>query len=125
MGGESLLWYLVLLAVFGLIIGAIARLVVPGPTPMGALATMGAGVAGALIGGVVGRLLLGPRFSQGWNWVLSILGAVLVVALVSRRGGGYYGRRAGPGVVADDYDEVVVEEVHDPYPPRRRRRRWF
>ncbi len=123
MDGESLLWFLLVLALFGLIVGAIARLLVPGPTPMGALATMGAGVAGALIGGFVGRLLFGPGFSQGWNWVLSILGAVLVVALVSRRGGGYYGRRAGPGVVADDYDEVVVEEVHDPYP--RRRRRWF
>ena len=122
------MWYLVVLAVFGLIVGAIARLLVPGPTPLGALGTMAAGIAGSLIGGFIGRLLLGPGFTQGWNWVLSILGAVAVVALVSRR------REA----VVDDYDEVVVEGVVDPYPPGRRpsrlrrgpgragrRRRWF
>jgi len=113
MTGESVVWFLLILALFGLIVGAIGRLLVPGPTPIGALGTMGAGVAGALIGGFIGRLLFGPTLTVGWSWVLSILCAAAVVALVSRR-----------RVVADDYDEVVVEEVRDPYPPRRRRR-WF
>ena len=127
MPGESVVWFLLILALFGLIVGAIGRLLVPGPTPIGALGTMGAGVAGALIGGFIGRLLFGPGLTVGWSWVLSILCAAAVVALVSRR-----------RVVDDDYDEVVVEEeVVDPYPRRRapyrgpfrgrgpRRRRWF
>ncbi len=128
MGAESLVWFLILLALFGLIVGAIGRLLVPGPTPLGVLGTMGAGVAGAFIGGFVGRVLLGPSLTQGWIWVLSILGAALVVALVSGRGRTYYGRRRPRrGFVSESaYDDrVVVEEVDEPYPPVRRRRRFF
>ncbi len=87
---------------------------------------MGAGVAGALIGGFVGRLLLGPRLTQGWTWVLSILGAALVVALVSERGRIYYRRRPPRRLMSDSaYDDrVVVDEIDRPY-PRARRRRFF
>lgn len=124
MDGESLVWFLIIWAICGLIIGAIGRLLVPGPTPLGVLGTMGAGIAGAFIGGFVGRLLLGPRLTQGWIWVLSILGAALVVALVSGVGRGSYGRRPRRGLMADRaYDDrVVVDEVDDPYRPVRRRR---
>lgn len=120
MGLESLLVLLIILAVFGLIVGAIGRLLVPGPTPIGLLGTMGAGVAGALLGGFVGRLLFGPRLTQGWIWVLSILGATLVVALVSRRGRSFGGRR---GLAEDRVygDPVVVHEDDRAYRPRRRR----
>jgi uncharacterized membrane protein YeaQ/YmgE (transglycosylase-associated protein family) len=132
---ESFLWFLIVLAVFGLIVGAIGRLLVPGPTPMGLLGTMAAGVAGALIGGFVGRVLFGPRLTQGWIWVLSILGATLVVALVSRRGAGYGRRRAllpersygayrEPATYREprSYHEPMVHDVDDRrYRPRRRR----
>lgn len=122
MDTDSLLWFLIVLAVFGLIVGAVARLLVPGPTPLGVLGTMGAGIAGAFIGGFVGRLLLGPGLTQGWVWVLSILGATLVVALVSGRGRTYY-RRPG-GLLADRgyRDRVVVDDVDAGYRPVRRRR---
>jgi uncharacterized membrane protein YeaQ/YmgE (transglycosylase-associated protein family) len=83
MDGNSLLVFLLVLALFGLIVGAIARLLVPGPTPMGLLGTMAAGVAGALLGGFVGKLLFGPGYTPGW--LMSILGAVIIVALVGRR----------------------------------------
>lgn len=121
MGVDSLLWFLITLAVFGLIVGAVGRLLVPSPTPLGLLGTMAAGVAGAFIGGLVGRLLFGPRLTAGWTWVLSIAGATLVVALVSRRGHAYGGRR---GVLTERayHDPVVVHEVDRPY---RRRRRFF
>lgn len=126
MGAESLVGFLIVLAIFGLIVGAIGRLLIPGPTPLGLLGTMGAGVAGALIGGFVGRLLLGPRLTQGWTWVLSILGAALVVALVSERGRIYYRRRPPRRLMSDSaYDDrVVVDEIDRPY-PRVRRRRFF
>jgi uncharacterized membrane protein YeaQ/YmgE (transglycosylase-associated protein family) len=88
MDGSSLLVFLLVLAIFGLIVGAIARLIVPGPTPLGLLGTMAAGVAGAFLGGVVGKLLFGTQYTPGW--IMSILGAVVVVALVSRRRAYYW-----------------------------------
>ena len=88
MDGSSLLVFLLVLAIFGLIVGAIARLIVPGPTPLGLLGTMAAGVAGAFLGGVVGKLLFGAQYTPGW--IMSILGAVVVVALVSRRRAYYW-----------------------------------
>ena len=85
---ESLVWSLVVLFLIGLIVGAIARLLVPGPHPIGILGTAAAGIAGAIIGGLVGRLLFGPTYQPGW--IMSILGAALVVWLVSRRRSSYY-----------------------------------
>ncbi len=84
MDGNSLLVFLLVLALFGLIVGAIARLLVPGPTPLGLLGTMAAGIAGAFLGGLVGKLLFGPTYAPGW--IMSIIGAVVIVALVSHRG---------------------------------------
>ncbi len=52
-----LVLYLIYLLIAGLVIGALARLVLPGPDPMGWLATMGYGVAGSFIGGILGRIL--------------------------------------------------------------------
>ena len=74
--------------VAGLIVGAIARLLVPGPTPLGVLGTMAAGVAGAFLGGLIGRLLFGPGYAPGW--IMSILVATGIVYLVSRRRTAYY-----------------------------------
>lgn len=88
----NLLTYLLGLAVFGLIAGAVGRLLVPGPNPLGCLGTMVAGVAGSFLAGLVGRLLLGRGYTAGW--IASILGAAVVVYLVTR-----YGRaRRGPYV---------------------------
>jgi uncharacterized membrane protein YeaQ/YmgE (transglycosylase-associated protein family) len=84
----ELLVFLVVLALFGLIVGAIARLLVPGPTPMGALTTMAAGVAGALIGGLIGKLLFGAGYAPGW--IMSIIVATGIVYLVSRRRSSVY-----------------------------------
>lgn len=85
---ESILLFLLTLALFGLIVGAIARLLVPGPSPMGVLGTMAAGVAGAFLGGLVGKLLWGSAYTPGW--IMSILGAVVVVWAVTRRRAYYY-----------------------------------
>ncbi len=68
-------------AVFGLIAGAIARLLVPGRQPLGCLGTILLGVTGSLIGGFVSWLLFGGHPLQASGWIMSILGAVLVLAI--------------------------------------------
>jgi uncharacterized membrane protein YeaQ/YmgE (transglycosylase-associated protein family) len=82
-GDASLLGFLLVLFIVGLITGALARLIVPGPTPMGCLGTALAGIAGSVIAGFVGRLLFGPTYTPGT--IASVLGAVVVVYAVSRR----------------------------------------
>ena len=81
--GSNLLWFIFTALLIGLDVGAIARLLVPGPTPMGLLGTALAGVVGAIGAGLVGRLFWGPLYTPGW--IASILGAIVVVALVGRR----------------------------------------
>jgi len=66
---------------FGLIIGALAKLVMPGRDPGGIIITMLLGIAGAVIGGFVGRAmgLYGPGETAGW--VMSFIGAVLLLVI--------------------------------------------
>lgn len=87
MGEGDLLSWIVGLVVVGLIVGAIGRLLVPGPNPIGCLGTIAAGVAGSFLAFLVGRLLFGPSYRAGW--IASIIGAAVVVYLSSRfcRGG--------------------------------------
>jgi uncharacterized membrane protein YeaQ/YmgE (transglycosylase-associated protein family) len=62
----------------GLIVGALARLFVPGPSDFrGCLPTIGLGLLGAVVGGFIGRQLK----IEGWSFVLSIVGAVLVLVV--------------------------------------------
>jgi uncharacterized membrane protein YeaQ/YmgE (transglycosylase-associated protein family) len=69
---------------FGLVAGAIARLVVPGSQRIGCLATLAVGIAGALLGGFVGELLLGEEVEFGWDlgpFLLAVAGAVALLLL--------------------------------------------
>ena len=65
--------------IFGLIVGALAKLVMPGRDPGGIIVTMALGIAGALVGGFVGRALgwYGPN--DGAGFFMSLLGAVLLL----------------------------------------------
>jgi uncharacterized membrane protein YeaQ/YmgE (transglycosylase-associated protein family) len=73
------LGYILALLLSGLIIGALARLALPGPDPMGILATIGLGLAGTVVGGIVGGLLFGAG-----GFVFALLGAILVLYLYRR-----------------------------------------
>jgi len=66
---------------FGLIVGAIAKLVMPGRDPGGIIVTMLLGIAGAVLGGFVGRAMgfYGPDEAAGF--LMSFLGAVLLLFL--------------------------------------------
>ena len=60
--------------VAGLIIGALARLIVPGKQQLGILATLGLGLVGSLIGGLIAQF-----FGTGSIWELNVLGFILAV----------------------------------------------
>ena len=66
---------------FGLIVGALAKLVMPGRDPGGIIVTMLLGIVGAVLGGFIGRSLglYGPQ--EGAGYLMSIIGAVVVLLL--------------------------------------------
>lgn len=84
---------LVAFILIGLIAGLLARAVMPGKQGMGLLATTLLGMAGSLIGGLVGSLFPGgrPFALQPSGILMSVLGAVLLLLVVGMAGGG--GRR--------------------------------
>lgn len=76
----------------GLIVGAIARLLMPGRQPIGILMTIVVGVVGALLAGFVGSLLFGPNLvtdgqrvyevRTAWpGYIMAVLGAMIVLWL--------------------------------------------
>jgi uncharacterized membrane protein YeaQ/YmgE (transglycosylase-associated protein family) len=67
-------------ALFGLVVGAIAKLLFPGRDPGGVIVTALLGLVGAMIGTFVGRTLWGGAgYSAGW--ITSILGTIVVLAI--------------------------------------------
>lgn len=66
---------------FGLVVGAVAKLLMPGRDPGGFIVTILLGVAGALIGGFLGRALgwYGPGEAAGF--LMSLVGAVVLLFL--------------------------------------------
>jgi uncharacterized membrane protein YeaQ/YmgE (transglycosylase-associated protein family) len=83
-------------AVFGLVIGLIARFLYPGPQNMGFLATMILGIVGSFVGGFI-SFLFGFHPEQGAfhgaGWIMSIIGAMIVVWI-----GLFVGSRSRTGI---------------------------
>ena len=70
--------------VFGLIAGAIAKLIHRGEDPGGWIVTILIGIVGAFIGGALGRYLLGWEDAMGWtfkSFICAIGGAIIVLAI--------------------------------------------
>jgi uncharacterized membrane protein YeaQ/YmgE (transglycosylase-associated protein family) len=66
---------------FGLVVGIIAKLLMPGRDPGGFIVTILLGIAGALLGGFIGQVLGFYETNEGAGWLMSILGAVVLLAL--------------------------------------------
>jgi uncharacterized membrane protein YeaQ/YmgE (transglycosylase-associated protein family) len=66
---------------FGLVVGVIAKLLMPGRDPGGFIVTILLGIAGALFGGFIGRAMGFYGENQGAGWIMSILGAIILLAL--------------------------------------------
>jgi uncharacterized membrane protein YeaQ/YmgE (transglycosylase-associated protein family) len=74
------LGFIVFLVLFGLVVGALARLALPGPDPMGIFATIGLGLAGSFLGGIIAHIFLGT----GGGIIFAVLAATLLLYLYRR-----------------------------------------
>jgi uncharacterized membrane protein YeaQ/YmgE (transglycosylase-associated protein family) len=73
-------------ALFGLVVGVIARFLVPGKQPMSLLMTILLGVVGSFVGGGISWLIWGNpegAYNPG-GWIMSIVGAIILVLIYSR-----------------------------------------
>ena len=70
-----MLLFILLLVVWGFVVGGLARWALPGPDPMPWYATVALGLAGSLVGGIVARVLLGGA----GGFFFAFLGAVLLL----------------------------------------------
>ena len=65
----------------GLIVGAIAKLLMPGKDPGGFIVTILLGIAGAFIGAYLGEALGWYKTGQPAGWIMSIIGAMILLLL--------------------------------------------
>ena len=91
------IWMLIV----GLIVGALAKLIVPGRDGGGIIVTMLLGVAGSFIAGAVGRAMGWYAEGQATGFIASVIGAIVLLAIyhlivrnTGTRGGGRIGRAA-------------------------------
>lgn len=73
----SLLWT----AIIGLIVGAIAKLIIPGKDPGGITVTMLIGIAGAFLGSYLGRLVGHYQPGQSAGFLMSLVGALMLLGI--------------------------------------------
>jgi uncharacterized membrane protein YeaQ/YmgE (transglycosylase-associated protein family) len=97
----SLIAFIIILALEGLIVGAFARLALPGRDPMSIPMTIGVGLAGSFIAGLLVRAISGGRAAPGFLGAL-VFSVLIVYVIRRRRGGG-----------------LVDPGVHDGRHPRR------
>jgi uncharacterized membrane protein YeaQ/YmgE (transglycosylase-associated protein family) len=96
-------------AIFGLVAGAIARMLHPGRDPMNWVWTMALGIAGALLGGWIGAMM-GLDTQNGFlGWIAAIAGAIILLVL-------YHvvtARRAAVGgpATSEDYKKAVFDDL--------------
>jgi uncharacterized membrane protein YeaQ/YmgE (transglycosylase-associated protein family) len=74
--------------IVGLIVGAIARFVMPGEQKMGWILTILLGIGGSMAAGFIGQALGWYQAGQGAGWIASVLGAVLLLFVVQKVQGG-------------------------------------
>jgi uncharacterized membrane protein YeaQ/YmgE (transglycosylase-associated protein family) len=73
---DILLWI-----VFGLVVGIIAKLIMPGRDPGGVIVTIVLGVVGALLGGWLGRVAGLYREGEPAGFLMAVVGAIIVLTV--------------------------------------------
>lgn len=67
--------------IIGLVVGALAKLIMPGKDPGGIIVTMLLGIAGAFLGGWIGRAVGLYQQGQGAGFIMSVIGAIILLAI--------------------------------------------
>jgi len=81
---DILMW-----VVFGLVVGIVAKFVMPGQDPGGIVLTICLGIAGAVLGGWLGRVFGLYRPGEATGFIMAVVGAIAILALY---------RVVGPGM---------------------------
>ena len=81
---------IIITIVIGLVVGALAKLVMPGKDPGGAIVTILLGIAGSFVAGMIGHALGWYEVGEGPGIIVSVLGAVILLAIYRA----FIGRRA-------------------------------
>jgi uncharacterized membrane protein YeaQ/YmgE (transglycosylase-associated protein family) len=68
-------------AIIGLIVGALAKLIMPGKDPGGIIVTMLIGIAGALLAGWIGQAVGWYRPGQSAGFIASLIGALILLGI--------------------------------------------
>jgi uncharacterized membrane protein YeaQ/YmgE (transglycosylase-associated protein family) len=69
------------MAIIGLVIGALAKLIMPGKDPGGIFITMLLGIAGSLLAGWIGRAVGWYQEGQSAGFIMSVIGAIILLAI--------------------------------------------
>ncbi len=68
-------------AIIGLVVGALAKLIMPGKDPGGIFVTMLLGIAGSFLATFLGRALGWYREGQAAGFIMSLVGAIILLAI--------------------------------------------
>ncbi len=80
------MWDIIVYAIVGLVVGAIARLLLPGKQSMGWVLTMVIGVVAAIVGGLIWNAIFSGN--EGIAWIGSIIVAIVLLVVYERVVGG-------------------------------------
>jgi uncharacterized membrane protein YeaQ/YmgE (transglycosylase-associated protein family) len=87
---EGRVFHLLWVLIIGLVVGALAKLIMPGKDPGGIIVTMLLGIAGSFLGGWIGRGVGLYQEGQGAGFIMSLIGAIILLAIyrviIGRRG---------------------------------------
>ncbi len=78
---EEVYVHYIWVAIIGLIVGAIAKLIMPGRDPGGIIITMLLGIAGSFLGTFIGRALGMYRQGEAAGFIMSLIGAIILLAI--------------------------------------------
>ena len=73
--------HILITIIIGLIVGALAKLIMPGKDPGGVIVTILLGIAGSFIAGVLGHALGWYKVGDGPGIIASIIGSVILLAI--------------------------------------------
>jgi uncharacterized membrane protein YeaQ/YmgE (transglycosylase-associated protein family) len=73
---DVLLWI-----VFGLVVGIVAKLIMPGRDPGGIIVTIVLGIVGAMLGGWLGRVMGFYREGEAAGFIMAVVGAIILLVL--------------------------------------------